>query len=103
MIIFMVKILPKTARYSITTQYEFFVNEKNPVNNLSTEQIRGIYAGDYTNWSEVGGVNRVINPVTRLSDSGSQSAMVAFMGNREIALNRPLRLPVHQLNFHSDL
>ena len=46
--------------------FVFFVNENNPVDNLTAEQIRGIYAGDYTNWSEVGGADRVINPVTRL-------------------------------------
>lgn len=79
--------------------FVFFVNEKNHVNNLSTEQIRGIYAGDYTNWSEVGGVNRVINPVTRLSGSGSQSAMDAFMGDREIALKSPFAITGASIGF----
>lgn len=72
--------------------FVFFVNEKNPVDNLSIEQIRGIYAGDYTNWSQVGGINRVINPVTRLEGSGSQSAMDAFMGERKIAPKSPLAI-----------
>lgn len=58
-----------------------------------------IYAGDYTNCSEVGGVNRVINPVTRLSGSGSQSAMVAFMGNREIALKSPFAITGASIGF----
>lgn len=65
--------------------FVFFVNEKNPVDSLTIEQIRGIYGGDYKNWAEVGGANRIINPVTRLQGSGSQSAMDAFMGEREIA------------------
>lgn len=65
--------------------FVFFVHEKNPVDNLTTEQIRGIYAGEYTNWSQVGGANRVINPVTRTSGSGSQTAMEAFMAGRKIA------------------
>lgn len=64
--------------------FVFFVNENNPVENLTTEQIRDIYAGEYTNWSQVGGANRVINPVTRLSGSGSQTVMEAFMGEKEI-------------------
>jgi len=67
-------------------------DENNPVDNLTTEQIRGIYAGEYTNWAEVGGANRVINPVTRLSGSGSQSAMDAFMGEREIAMKSPFAI-----------
>ena len=65
--------------------FVFFVNGNNPVDDLTTEQIRGIYAGEYTNWSQLGGPDRVINPVTRLSGSGSQSAMDAFMGDRQIA------------------
>lgn len=79
--------------------FVFFVNENNPVDNLTTEQVRGIYGGDYTNWSEVGGVNRVINPVTRLSGSGSQSAMDAFMGDREIAPKSPLAITGASIGF----
>ena len=65
--------------------FVFFVNENNPVDSLTVEQIRAIYSGEFTNWSDVGGANRVINPVTRLAGSGSQSAMDSFMKGREIA------------------
>ena len=64
--------------------FVFFVNENNPVDNLTVEQIRKIYACEYTNWSEVGGANRMINPVTRLEGSGSQTMFEAFMGDYEI-------------------
>ena len=64
--------------------FVFFVNAKNPVENLTVEQVRGIYTGEYTNWADVGGPYRPINPVTRLKGSGSQSAMDAFMGDMEI-------------------
>jgi len=70
--------------------FVFFVNEKNTVDNLTTEQIRDIYGGKYKNWSELGGVNRVINPVTRYPGSGSQSAMDSFMKGRTIAPKSPL-------------
>lgn len=69
--------------------FVFFVNADNPVDGLTTGQIRGIYAGEYRNWADVGGVNRVINPVTRPKGSGSQSAMDSFMGEREIATKSP--------------
>ena len=72
--------------------FVFFVNEKNPVDSLTVEEIRSIYAGEYRNWSEVGGVNRVINPVTRRAGSGSQSAMDSFMGGRKIAPKSPLAI-----------
>ncbi len=61
--------------------FVFFVNAHNPVNSLTAEQIRAIYAGEITDWSQVGGVHRPVNPVTRLKGSGSQTAMDRFMGN----------------------
>lgn len=64
--------------------FVFFVNENNPVDNLTTDQIRNIYSGEITNWKDVGGSNRIVNPVSRLAGSGSQSAMDAFMKGQEI-------------------
>lgn len=64
--------------------FVFFVNEKNPVDNLTVEQIRKIYAGEYSNWNQVGGANRVINPITRLEGSGSQTTFEAFMKDYDI-------------------
>ena len=72
--------------------FVFFVNQNNPVDNLTTDQIRSIYAGTVTNWKELGGANRIINPVTRLPGSGSQSAMDAFMGDTPIGRKSPLAL-----------
>ena len=79
--------------------FVFFVNENNPVDGLTAEQIRSIYAGECTNWSEVGGPNRVINPVTRLSGSGSQTAMDAFMGDRKIAPKSPFAITGGSIGF----
>lgn len=77
----------------------FFVNENNPVDDLTVEQVRDIYSGEYTNWSEVGGSNRVINPVSRLEGSGSQTMMEAFMGEREIAQKSPLAFTGASIGF----
>jgi phosphate transport system substrate-binding protein len=79
--------------------FVFFVNEKNPVDNLTTEQIRKIYACEYTNWNEVGGANRIINPVTRLEGSGSQTAFESFMGDYEIGRKSPLALTGASIGF----
>lgn len=79
--------------------FVFFVNEKNPVDGLTAEQIRDIYGGVYTNWSEVGGADRVINPITRLAGSGSQSAMDSFMKGREIAVKSPFAITGASIGF----
>lgn len=79
--------------------FVFFVNEKNPVENLTVEQIRKIYACEYTNWSEVGGANRVINPVTRLEGSGSQTTFESFMGDYVIGRKSPFALTGASIGF----
>ncbi len=69
--------------------FVFFVNKNNTVNNLTADQIRKIYSCEYKNWSQVGGANRVINPLTRVKGSGSQTAFEGFMGDKEIGLKSP--------------
>jgi len=50
----------------------FMVNAKNPVSNLSIDQIHAIYMGNVQNWSEVGGLDCVMKPYVRNRNSGSQ-------------------------------
>ncbi len=72
--------------------FVFFVNTDNPVESLTVDEIRSIYAGDIRNWADVGGPRRIINPVTRLEGSGSQSMMQAFMGDVAIGGKSPLAM-----------
>ena len=60
--------------------FVFFVEEDNPVDGLTSEEIRKIYSGEITNWREVGGKNQKIVPYQRPEDSGSQVMMEYFMG-----------------------
>ncbi len=64
--------------------FVFFVNKDNPVDGLTTDQLRGIYAGEFTNWSEVGGDNTHIAVLQRNAGSGSQSALLNFMGDTPV-------------------
>ncbi|MFC7366263.1 MULTISPECIES: substrate-binding domain-containing protein [Bhargavaea] len=64
--------------------FVFFVNESNPVEGLTQEEIRGIYSGKITNWKEVGGKGTEIRAYQRPPDSGSQTALEAFMGDTPI-------------------
>lgn len=61
--------------------FVFVVNGENPVDGLTSEQLRKIYSGDITNWKEVGGNDEPIIPYQRNTDSGSQNYMTVFMGD----------------------
>ena len=51
----------------------FIVNEDNPVQSLTQDQLREIYAGHITNWKDVGGDDIPIVAFQRGEDSGSQT------------------------------
>ena len=67
--------------------FVFFVEEDNPVENLTADEVRKIYSGEITNWKEVGGKNQKIIAFQRPEDSGSQVMMKYFMG--EVPLMEP--------------
>jgi phosphate transport system substrate-binding protein len=50
------------------------VNPGNPVRELTTEQVRGIFSGRIANWSEVGGPDMLIGLVNRDEASGTREA-----------------------------
>lgn len=64
--------------------FVFFVHKDNPVDSLTSDQIRDIYSGKITNWKEVGGKNEKIVAFQRNEGSGSQSMMLRFMGDVEM-------------------
>lgn len=49
------------------------VNPKNPVTELTTEQLQAIFAGKIANWKELGGEDRAINLYDRDAASGTRS------------------------------
>lgn len=60
------------------------VSPDNPVTELTTEQLRDIYAGKITNWSEVGGNDLEIQVVNRDEASGTREAFRSIvMGDTE--------------------
>jgi len=50
------------------------VNPSNPVENLTLEQLRDIFAGKIKNWKEVGGLDKEIIVVNRDEASGTREA-----------------------------
>lgn len=61
--------------------FVFCVNKNNPVESLTTQQIKDIYSGKITNWKDVGGEDMAILAYQRNQDSGSQTLMNKFMGD----------------------
>src|SRR5262249_6598587 len=49
----------------------FYVNEGNPVETLSIEQLKGIYTGELGNWKQVGGPDAPIVVYSRENSSGT--------------------------------
>lgn len=70
--------------------FVFFVSEDNPVDGLTSEQIRNIYSGNITNWKKLGGRNLPILAFQRPKNSGSQTTMEKFMGDAK--LKEPLKV-----------
>ena len=70
--------------------FVFFVSEDNPVDGLTSEQIRNIYSGNITNWKKLGGRNLPILAFQRPQNSGSQTKMEKFMGDAK--LKEPLKV-----------
>jgi len=53
----------------------FVTNESNPVKDLTSDQVRDIYTGKITSWSQVGGPDAPIVAFQRPEKSGSQALM----------------------------
>lgn len=70
----------------------FLTPEDNPVDNLTTEQIRDIYTGKTTNWSELGGEDTPILAYQRNLDSGSQTLMLNLVMGDTLIADAPTEL-----------
>ncbi len=55
------------------------VHPNNPIDNLTLEQLRGIFSGKITSWSQVGWVNKPIYFVNREEGSGTRDAFEALV------------------------
>lgn len=59
------------------------VNPKNPVSDLTLEQIGRIYTGEITNWSEVGGKEGEIVLIGREAGSGTRDGFETITGTED--------------------
>lgn len=65
--------------------FVFFVNSKNPIENITLEDVQKIYSGELTEWSELG-VNGFgkIKAFQREEGSGSQSTIEKLMAGKNL-------------------
>ncbi|MBR5640799.1 MAG: substrate-binding domain-containing protein [Firmicutes bacterium] len=61
--------------------FVFFVSPDNPVDSLTLEQLRAVYTGAVTNWSELGGNDEVILPFRRSAGSSDHTGLVQFVAD----------------------
>jgi phosphate transport system substrate-binding protein len=69
--------------------FVFFVNRNNPVDNLTSLQIKEIYSGRTTNWYSINGIDANIIAYQRPENSGSQTALQIIMEGTPIS--EPIR------------
>jgi phosphate transport system substrate-binding protein len=63
------------------------INPRNPIQDLSLEQIRQVFCGKVRNWNELGGPSHPIVLVTREEGSGTRESFQKFvMGKEDINL-----------------
>lgn len=74
--------------------FVFLVNVENPINSLESQQIRDIYGGKTTNWSEVGGKDIEIIPYQREANSGSQTLMEQIVMKDTPLMKPPSKLVI---------
>ncbi len=66
------------------------VNQQNPINNLTLDQLQSIFSGAVTNWKDVGGEDRTIVVVTARRGSGMRNAVKSMVLKEKEFLSREI-------------
>jgi phosphate transport system substrate-binding protein len=83
---------PLVKRVIATEALAVFVNKKNPVKQLTCEQLADIFSGKIKNWKEVGGKNTPIKAYRMPDLSGTaQTFQATLMLNKKYAENLPIK------------
>lgn len=83
---------PITAQAIGNDALVFIVNENNPVESLTIDELIKIYTGEITNWKEVGGNDEEIVPFQRSEESGSQSLFMKLLMKDTEPMKAPTEL-----------
>jgi phosphate transport system substrate-binding protein len=55
------------------------VHASNPVSNLTRDQLRRIYSGEVTNWSELGGMDQAMRPYIREANAATRQTFEGYL------------------------
>ena len=72
--------------------FVFLVNSQNPVESVPLEDLRAVYRGEITNWSELGGPDEPIIAYQRPDNSGSQTLMYKLVVSADEIADAPTEL-----------
>jgi len=86
----------------VSEAFVFLTHTDNPVKGLTLEEIRNIYAGNITNWSEVGGSNIPIVAYQRPVNSGSQTGFLDLVMKDLAPMNPPTEKVVAEMGMLID-
>jgi|GEM_PF-534834 len=78
----------------VNDAFVFLTNVANPTKSLTQEQLRDIYSGITTDWSDFGAITSPLPIIAfqRNETSGSQTGMLEFMGNIPIMISEEERV-----------
>lgn len=71
--------------------FVFFVNPDNPLDSLTQQQLKDIYTGAVTNWSELGGNDEAILPFRRPEGFSDLSGLTTFVADASSLAPIPVR------------
>jgi phosphate transport system substrate-binding protein len=60
------------------------LHKNNPIEDLTIEQVKGIFTARITNWQELGGLDEEIIPVTREEGSGTRASFESMIMGEEV-------------------
>lgn len=69
------------------------VHPSNPVSGLTTTQVKDIFSGAITNWSEVGGPDETITVIAREEGSGTRAAFEEMVMGSDLITNQAILQP----------
>ena len=73
----------------VSEGFVFLTHADNPVKNITSQNLKDIYSGKITNWSELGGDDVAIIPYQRPVNSGSQTGFLDMVMQGETPMEAP--------------